>query len=145
MSDELGIAHYASIEAPPPKEDYVVFGRIEDMDDGISVDVVNLWLDALALTGIVTLANSDHAQNDAVIIPYAAGCQSIWTIPYKETFQKSPKAVVGAVDPVVRSYLPSDVVSFSIPVKRFIEMCQNVSESFLKLESWTNLVMDSLG
>jgi hypothetical protein len=139
---EFGIEHYASIQVPPPQEDYLVLERIADIDDNATIDVVNLWIDALSLTGLVTMANFDNPKNDGAVVPYAAGCQSIWTIPYKETFQASPGAVVGAMDPVVRGYMPADVLSFSVPANRLIEMCQDIPDSFLKLEQWTKLVME---
>jgi hypothetical protein len=139
---ELGIEHYATIEAPTPKEDYLMLERIEDIRDDVTIDVVNLWVDALSLTGLVTLANFDCKTNDSVIIPYASGCQGIWTLPYRETSEESPKAVVGTMDPVVRHYLPPDVLSFSMPTHHFIEMWKNIPQSFLKQDSWSTLLSE---
>ena len=136
---QLGIEHYGTINAPSPKEEYLVLERVEDMKDDVSIKVVNLWVDALSLSGLMTLANFDCSTNDGVITPYAAGCQSIWTIPCREAFQESPRAVVGSTDPVVRAYLPADVLSFSMPTNRFVDMSKDVPESFLKLEHWTGL------
>jgi hypothetical protein len=137
---EYGVGHYATIQAPAAKEDYLVLEQVERIEDGISIEVVSLWVDALSLSGLVTLANYDRRTNDNVVVPYASGCQSIWTIPYKEAFERSPKAVVGSMDPVVRHYLPADLLSFSMPANRFVEMSRNAAESFLDQEPWTALL-----
>jgi hypothetical protein len=140
QDDELGIRHYATIEAPAAKADYVVLERLEDIEEETPIEVVNLWVDAQSLTGLVTLANYDRETNGNALIPYAAGCQSIWTIPLKEASQKSPKAVVGTMDPVVRNYLPPDLLSFSVPAERFLELSDNVAESFLAQPSWHSVL-----
>jgi len=136
---ELGNAFYAEIQAPPAKDDYLVLERIEDLGDNIIPEVITLWVDATSLSGLVTLANYDRKTNDNVIIPFASGCQSIWTIPYKENFQDAPKCVVGLVDPAARLFLPHNVLSFSMPVHRFTELADNISGSFLELEIWGTL------
>ena len=75
----------------------VVLERIESIEDGIHIEVVSLWVDALSLSGLVTLANYDRPTNDNVVVPYASGCQSIWTLPYKQAFERLPKSVVGSI------------------------------------------------
>lgn len=96
--------------------------RLDKLRDGTVPDVVTLWVNAESLSGLVTLANYDRPTNDNVMIPFASGCQSIWTIPFKEKYQELPKCVAGMMDPAVRKYLSSDLLSFSMPVKRFMKI-----------------------
>jgi hypothetical protein len=136
---QLGLAFYDSIKARPPKEDYLVWQRVSDLEDGLEVETVNLWVTGHSLAGLVTLANYDRPTNDNVVIPFASGCQSIWTIPFKQQLEAEPKAVVGGMDPAMRWCLPENVVSFAVPTGRLVEMADNVSGSFLEEKSWTDL------
>jgi hypothetical protein len=51
-----------------------------------------------------------------------------------------PKAVIGLTDITARKYLDKNVLSFSVPFKRFVEMEANVEESFLtKGKDWPEI------
>jgi uncharacterized protein (DUF169 family) len=138
---ELGRAFYEDIKPLPATDTYAVLERIEDVKDGIVPEVIVLWIDALSLAGLVTLANYDRPTNDNVVIPFASGCQSIWTIPYKEKFAKFPKCVVGTMDPAARTHIQKEVVAFSLPMSRFAELAENTSCSFLQTALWKRAVM----
>lgn len=58
----------------------------------MKIEVVNLWVDAVSLAGPVTLSNYDRPNNDNVAVPFASGCQSIWTSPIKILTRKNQKA-----------------------------------------------------
>lgn len=113
--------------------------RIEDLDDKSIPEVITLWVNTTSLSGLVTLANYDRPTNNNVLIPFASGCQSVWTFPYKEKFQEFPKCVVGLIDPAARVFMPSEVLSFSMPANRLLEMADNISGSFLESDIWKNL------
>ncbi len=135
----LGQAFYENIGAHAAEE-FLIWETISKTDDHSAIEVVNLWVDAISLAGLVTLSNYDSTNNENVSIPFASGCQSIWTIPYKEKHAEEPKGIVGCIDPAMRKYLPSDVVSFSVAAKRFIEMTENITGSFLEQSGWKNLM-----
>lgn len=143
-SVELGEAFYAGINAIPAAEKFIVLERVQDLGEEDQPEVVVLWIDAVSLSGLVTLANYDRPTNDNVIIPFASGCQSIWTLPYREKSEKFPRCVVGTMDPAVRAYLPKDVVTLSMPAGRFVEMAGNVEGSFLQSELWKQAVSRSV-
>lgn len=127
----LAAAFYEGVEPVPAAREYLIFQRLDSAPDSAEAEVVQLWLNAAALSALHTLANYDRAANDNVIMPFGSGCQSIWTMPYKEKLLANPKAVVGSLDPTVRRFLPPDAVSFSVPAHRFVEMCANIRGSFL--------------
>ncbi len=132
-------AFYREIKARKPKKNYLVIENINDMDDSRPIEVINLWVNPIQLSGLITLANYDSPANDNVIFPFASGCQSLWTIPYKEKRNEFSKSVVGAIDPAIRRYVPCDVLSFSVSTERFLEMTENISGSFLEKPDWQNL------
>lgn len=52
-----------------------------------------------------------------------------------------PNAVIGLTDITARKYLDKNVLSFSVPFKRFLEMEANVDQSFLtKGKDWPEIV-----
>ncbi|MHB0867648.1 MAG: DUF169 domain-containing protein [Thermoleophilia bacterium] len=127
----LAAAFYNSVEPARARDEHLVLSRLDEIPDDGKVEVVNLWLNAQSISAMHALANYDRPTNDNVIMPFASGCQSIWTIPYKEKRKEFPKAVVGSLDPTVRKFLPGDVISFSAPANRFITMCANIEGSFM--------------
>jgi len=36
-------------------------------------------------------------------------------LPYNENFQENPKSIVGLMEPMVRNFIPEDMLSFSVP------------------------------
>jgi len=141
-SVELGEAFYKEINAISSAEEFIVLERTDDLayDEG-QPQVITLWVDAASLSGLVTLANYDRETNENVLIPFASGCQSVWTIPYKEQFSSLPRCVVGTMDPAVRAFLPKETMAFSLPVKRFVELAENIKGSFLQTDLWKQVVI----
>jgi len=117
----------------PPKGKYLYMEKLENIDDNKEVEVVNLFPAGLTnLAKLVTLSSYDRSTSiDNVLIPDAAGCQSIFSIPYNEKFQENPKSIVGLMDPLARNFVPEDMILFSIPANRFVEMANNIEGSFL--------------
>ena len=138
-----GNAFYQQIKAEAPQKKYLVWCRLEKLEDRRSVEVVNYWVNPLILSGLVTLANFDSPENSNVAIPFASGCQSMWTLPYKERNKKHPRATIGALDPAMRQYIPPDTLMFSVPSKRFHIMAQNIDNSFADDDKWRSLAAQS--
>jgi hypothetical protein len=96
------------------------------------------------LSALVVLANCDGEHNENVIIPFAAGCQSIGICTFRENEREDPRAVVGLVDLTARKNLRRqfgrDVMSFSVTPKMFERMEANVAGSFLERETWKSLL-----
>jgi hypothetical protein len=109
----LGEAFYREAAPPPATSKWLVIRSVESIDDRTVPEVVNLWVDAASLAALVTLANHDRAGNDDVLMPFSAGCQSLWTIPLQRAGRENGTCVAGLVDPAVRRWLPRDLLAFS--------------------------------
>jgi len=96
------------------------------------------------LSALVVLANYGRENNDNVIIPYAAGCQTIGIYPYSEAKSVKPRAVIGLTDLSARVYirkqLGDNLLTFAMPLALFLEMEQNVPGSFLERHTWQSLI-----
>ncbi|MBW1700324.1 MAG: DUF169 domain-containing protein [Deltaproteobacteria bacterium] len=126
---------------------YVIFqplSKVKPADGDTEIIVFLASPDQLA--ALVILANYSRQTNDNVIIPYAAGCQTIGIFPYKEARSENPRAVVGLTDISARKYisrqLDRDLLSFAVPWKMFQEMEENVAGSFLERRTWKALMAE---
>jgi hypothetical protein len=125
-------------------EPYVVFKPLKDVDPSVETPSVVVFLASPEeLSALVVLANYSRKGVENVIVPFGAGCQTIGIFPYKEAASENPRAVVGLTDISARLYLKkhlgSDVMSFAVPWKMFLEMEGNVSGSFLDRKTWKRL------
>lgn len=135
-----GNEFYNQIKAEEPRKKYLILSKLEQIKDNISIEVVNYWVNPLGLSGLVTLSNFDSPENNNVTVPFASGCQSMWTIPYKEKNKKQPRATVGALDPAMRKYIASNTILFSVPSIRFKSMAENIKKSFASENNWLSLI-----
>ena len=117
-----------------PKEKYLYMEKIENIDDSREIEVVNIFPgDPTNLAKLVTLSAYDSVTSimNNVMVPNCSGCQSIFTIPYNEKFKESPKNIIGLMEPMVRNFVPKDMMLFSLTTERFVEMANNIEGSFL--------------
>lgn len=114
---------------------YVVMRPLSEVREE-TVDVVVMYVTADQLSALVVLANYDREGRENVVMPFAAGCQSICLLPYAERKNPLPRAVVGMTDISARPLIDHDLLSFAVPYNRYLELEQNVDECFLRAEAW---------
>ena len=110
---------------------YVLFKPLPEVDSQIErPETVIFLVNPDQLSALVILANYARAGMENVIIPWAAGCQTIGILPYREGKSDNPRAVVGLTDISARKYtqnlLGPEYLSFAMPWKMFLEMESNV-------------------
>ncbi|HPV48475.1 MAG TPA: DUF169 domain-containing protein [Smithellaceae bacterium] len=96
-------------------------------------------------SALTVLANYGRGDNENVIIPYAAGCQTIGIYTYREAHKARPRAVAGLTDLSARLYIrkqlgEADLLTFAVAFALFEEMEKNVSGSFLERHTWQELL-----
>jgi uncharacterized protein (DUF169 family) len=124
---------------------YVVFKPLSLLDPAKEKPEIIVLLAAPdQLSALVILANYANPGIENVTIPYAAGCQTIGILPYKEARSENPRAVVGLTDisarKNIRKQLGKDLFSFAVPWKMFLEMESSVQGSFLEKRTWSELI-----
>jgi COG2043 family uncharacterized protein len=123
---------------------YVVFKPLSKVNiEDEEPQVIVFFVDPDQLSALVVLANYGREDNDNVIIPNAAGCQTIGIYPYKEAASDRQRAVVGLTDLSARSYsraqLGDKYMTFTVPLKMYEEMESNVEKSFLQRHAWNHI------
>jgi uncharacterized protein (DUF169 family) len=122
---------------------YVVFKPLRDLDEQDEPIVMVFVANSDQISALVGLANYDRPGIENVVTPMGAGCHQICIAAYREAEKEKPRAVLGLTDPSarknVRPLLGSDVFTFAIPYKRFLEMEACAGESFLSRSTWKSL------
>ena len=117
----------------------IVFKRWDKMNENDNPDVVIFFATPDVLSGLFTIANFDQSEPNGTFTPFAAGCGSIVYYPYLESKSERQRAVIGMSDPSARPCVPENVLTFSVPMKRFEKMIGYMEESFLITETWSIL------
>jgi len=129
-----------AIEVPAK---YVVFKPLRNLEEGEEPIVVVFVADSDQISALIGLANYDRPGLENVVTPMGAGCHQICIDAYIEAKRENPRAVLGLTDPSarknVRPLLGSDVLTFAIPYRRFLELEACVDESFLSRSTWRSL------
>jgi len=128
-----GLKYWSTFKAPAR---FIVFKRWEMLEESDNPEVVVFFAQADVLAGLFTLANFDEAEPNGVFAPFCAGCASIVQYPYLEGKSQRPRGVIGMFDISARPFVPRDVLTFSVPMNKFIRMVDNMEESFLITDSW---------
>jgi uncharacterized protein (DUF169 family) len=131
-------------EIPEP---YVVFKPLSAIDfKKEKPQSIIFFVNPDQLSALVVLANYGRESNENVIIPYAAGCQTIGIYPYQEAKAAKPRGVVGLTDLSARVYVRKQLgdahyMTFTAPYALFEEMENNVADSFLQRHTWQSLLV----
>jgi len=125
--------HLPPFQAPGK---YLVFKRwdkLEAEDDPLAVIFFAM---PDVLSGLFTLANFDIAEPDGVIAPFGSGCASIIYYPVMEANSAAPRCVLGMFDVSARPEIPANMLTLTVPMRRFETIARNMDESFLITPSW---------
>lgn len=127
---------YENFQPIPVSGKYLVFKRWDELDEADEPQVVFFFCNPDAIAGLHALANYDAMSPTGVITPFDSGCGSIVSVAMRELVSEDPKAVLGGLDPSMRPYLKKDLLTFSIPWPKFINMVENMDQSFLTVDFW---------
>jgi hypothetical protein len=127
------LRHWPAFRAPAR---LVVFKRWDLLEAPDDPEVVIFFAKPDILSGLFTLANFDESEPNGVFTPSGAGCSSIVAYPYLERGSRRPRCVLGMFDITARPYVPGDVLTFSVPMEKFVRMVENMDESFLTTDTW---------
>jgi len=126
---------------PPAKAPgkYIIFKRWDTLEEQDNPQVVTFFGNPDLISGLHGLANFDAATPYDVIAPFGTACDSIVGFPMYELAADQPKAVMGGLDPSVRTRFKPHHLTFSAPWPKFSGMLENMDKSFLALKDWSNL------
>ena len=119
---------------------FAVFKRWDKLEEAEQPEVVIFFAPPDVLSGLYTLAGFDQTESNTVIAPFGAGCSTIVQHPYLEKDRPNPRAFLGMFDVSARPCVPAGVLSFAVPMKKFVGMVDNMDQSFLITGSWAKVL-----
>ena len=117
----------------------IVFKRWDKLEKSDEPEVVIFFAPPDVLSGLFTLASFDEVDPNGIFAPFSAGCGSIAHYPYLEKDSDHPRAVLGMFDVSARPCVPENILTFAVPMNKFVKMIDNMEESFLITASWTKV------
>ncbi|MDQ7097071.1 DUF169 domain-containing protein [Desulfosporosinus sp. PR] len=118
---------------------YVVFKPLNQVGEDEHPQAVIFFVNPDQLSACVMFANYDRPTKDNAILYSAAGCHQTILETIAQNSLDNPKAIVGLTDISARRFIDKDLLTFSLPYKRFVELEAEVEESFLTKEEWLKL------
>lgn len=128
--------HLPAFKAPGR---FIVFKRWDKLEESDYPEVVIFFAEPDVLSGLFTLARFDEVEQNAVFTPFGSGCSTIVQYPYLERDSAHPRGVIGMFDISARPFVPNNVLTFSVPMNKFVTMIENMEESFLITDSWLKI------
>lgn len=118
--------------------EYVVFQPLNKITQEIPECIVFL-VNADQMSGLATLANYDKSTQDNVKILFGSGCSQAILNGIAANEYDNGFCYIGLTDPSARKCISKDILSFTIPYKRYLEMEANVEGSFLDTDTWKQI------
>ena len=84
--------------------------------------------DQLSMLAIGAQYNSTPDDPPPVIAPFGSGCMLLASLFEDVTI---PQAIIGSTDIAMRQYIPADILTFTVTVPMFEQLCQLDKKSFL--------------
>ena len=115
---------------------YLIFKRWDRLTEKDEPQVVVFFVGPDELSGLFWLAHFDESVPDAVLTPFAAGCMALGAHPLAQCRSRTPRAVLGLLDPAARACLPDSMLTLAVPMTKFERMVATMEESFLSTPAW---------
>lgn len=110
---------------------YLNFIRMDKLADLNSVEGILFFATPDMLSGLCAWAFFDNDADDAVCTRFASGCCSIVTFAVQENRRGGRSCFLGMLDPSARPLVPSNELTFTVPMGRFREIVQTMEHSAL--------------
>ncbi len=125
-----------------PKEkrnNAIIFKPLELFSGSEEPELVIFFANADQLSALVYLITFGAPMEERIVTQFASACMSMFTVPLKYADEGKKKAVWGFHDVSARKSLPKDLMSLTMTYNLFMEVYDNIVDSFIMTENWEKL------
>ena len=117
-----------------------VFKPLQDFIGDECPEIIIFFVNPDELSGLIYLLHYNSPDKDNIIVTgLHSGCGSVVTMPVRYKSEGKKKAVIGMHDVSVRSKLPKDIMTITIPFELVREMYHDINNSFVITENWEKI------
>lgn len=116
------------IDARLSEKPYLNLLRVDRLESFNDMEGLLFLVSPDVLSGLFAWANYDSTDINAVQAPWGSGCSTTITAVVNENRKQGKHCFIGMLDVSARPYFKPDILSFSIPKSRFMEMCGTLSD-----------------
>lgn len=117
----------------------LVFKPLDLVGEDEKPECIIFLVNADQLSGLTTLANYDRVSQNNVQVNFASGCGQAVLYPLAAEEKGEKTCYIGMTDPSARKVISKELMSFSIPYCRFVEMEQEADGCFFATDTWETI------
>ena len=145
IKNEKLAKEFLEIYIPPNKRNNtIIYKPLELFAENEKPEIVLFFANADQLSALVYLVHFGAPTEERVVTRFASACMSLFTIPLEFVKRGEKRAVWGFHDVAARKRLPKDLMTFTMTFDLFMEVYENIDESFINTENWENLKQRNL-
>jgi len=145
QTPEMVAEFVTQLNIPKATKKYLNFSRIDKVESFDGIEGIFFLATPDILSGLSTWAFFDNNSEDAVVSPFGSGCCLIVTHAVLENLKNRRRTFVGLFDPSARPHFEAGLMTFMIPMSRFREMYNTITECCLfNTHAW-NKIKERIG
>lgn len=128
QSPELVRDYIRSLNPRLSEKPYLNIVPVGNLDNFDEIEGLMFFVTPDVLSGLFAWANFDSNDLNPVKSPWGSGCASSITTMVNENRAGGKHCFIGMMDVSARQFFRPDILSFSIPKSRFMEMCETMRQ-----------------
>ena len=121
------------------RDNVIIFKPLGFFTETEKPELVLFFAQADQLSALVFLIGYGAPSEERIVTRFASACMSMFTIPLKYAEAGEKKAVWGFHDVSARKRLPKDLMTLTLTYDLFMEVVENLPESFIRTKDWDAL------
>lgn len=138
-SDKLMQEWFENLPPYKMENEFAVLGPLKN-DQHKYLKTVTFFVnpDQLGLLVLGAEYNNSSVKKSPVVTAFSSGCGQM--VPILFTLETNePKAMIGSLDIAMRAFIPADILTFTVNMPMFEQLCSLPEDSFLHKPIWKKL------